>query len=530
MDTLTQRLDSADPVIERILSLSGTVGLSYGLLHEGEIVHTKSFGFREHDKELPVNEETIFPLCSLTKAMVALGVGILVDDGHLSWDTKIREIVPGFRTQSEQVHQSASILDYLSMRTGMQQYGTWIQSQNNIIFPPSDSLKIINSFQQVQPLRRSFQYDNWAYEIASQVILNTAGVNWGSFLSSNLFKPLGLDRTGTNARALDSSNVARAYTVLKNKTPVMITDVQLSDQTLMGAAGGARSCVADLLKFYTAFLNAYAAQASSGETATANLPFKQVIPITSPHIKIPVSGSEPLAYGMGWVVGRLPGPLGFISKNFAHLGAHVPQISTNGPSMTTLNHAGMMPGARTAVILFPDSKSAVIVLSNTLGLSDAADTVSQLLTETLFDAPKKHDFVDLTKKIIDVELKTLCHVAEQLERDRTPGTTPRKLDEYVGSYVNGLGTLTLNILIQNCKLALRLQGREEETFALEHYEYDTFTWVLTRDECARRGRFAGGDAEYFKICFRERAGIIDRLTWKTVSRLPEPETFIKVSV
>ena len=530
MDTLTQRLESAGPVIERILSLSGTVGLCYGLLHEGKVVHTKSFGFRDREKKLSVNEETIFPLCSLTKAMVALGVGILVDDGKLSWDTKIREILLGFRTQSEELHQSASILDCLSMRTGMQQYGTWIQSQNNIIFPPSDSLKIINSFQQVQPLRDGFQYDNWAYEIVSQVILNTAGVNWGSFLSNNLFKPLGLNRTGTNARALDSSNVARAYTVLDNKTPVMIPDVQLSDQTLVGAAGGVRSCVADLLKFYSAFLNAYAAQASGGETATANLPFKQVIPITSPHIKIPVSGLEPLAYGMGWVVGRLPGPLGFISKNFAHLGAHVPRIGTNGPSTPTLNHAGMMPGARTAVILFPGSKSAVVVLSNTLGLSDAADTVAQLLTEILFDAPERHDFVDLTQKIIDVELRTLRDVAEQLERDRTPGTTPRKLDEYVGTYLNGLGTLTLDILIRKGKLALRLQGREEETFALEHYEHDIFTWVFSRDECARKGRFVCRDPEYFKIGFGGKGRVIDRLTWKTVSQLPEPEVFTKVFV
>lgn len=211
MDSLTQRLESARPVIERILSLSWTVGLSYGLLHEGKVVHTESFGFRDHAKRLPVNEETIFPLCSLTKAMVALGVGIMVDDGKLSWDTRIRDLVPGFRIQSEELHQSASILDYLSMGTGMQQYGTWIQSQNNIIFPSSDSLKIINIFKQVRPFQYGFQYDNWAYEIASQVISNTAGVNCGSRLSTNIFEFLSLERTGTNASVLGSSNVARAY-------------------------------------------------------------------------------------------------------------------------------------------------------------------------------------------------------------------------------------------------------------------------------------------------------------------------------
>lgn len=529
MKVLTQRLETTRPIIEKILSLSGTVGLSYGILHEGKIVHTESFGLRDHDRKLPVDEETIFPLCSLTKAMVASGVGILVDDGKLSWDAKVKDAVPGFRTQSEELHHSASILDYLSMRTGMQQYSTWLQSQNNIIFPPSDSLKIINNFKQIQPLRHGFQYDNWAYEIASQVFPNSAGVDWGSFLSSNIFKPLGLKRTGTRADALDSSNVARAYAVLDNATPVMVRDVQLSDQTLMGGAGGARSCVADLLNYYAAFLNAHQDQESSGETASAKLPFKQVIPITSAHSKISVPGFDNQAYCMGWVKARLPGPLGIISNNFGNLGASVPEIGKNGPSMTTLNHAGSMAGAMTGVILFPESKSAIIVLTNTLGLTDTADTVSQLLTEILFDLPEKHDFVDLTQKIVDVELKSLSNVADQLERERTPGTTSRDLKDYVGTYRNVLGTMKVEIALKDNKLAMRFQDLEEETFALEHYEYDTFTWWFSRDECARRGRFTNYGYEYFRVSFVGKAGTIDRLTWKTVSQLPEPEVFMRVS-
>ena len=310
---------------------------------------------------------------------------------------------------------------------------------------------------------------------------------------------------------------------------MIVTDVQLSDQTLMGGAGGARSCVADLLRFYAALLDAYEAQASSGTTATANIPFKQVIPITSGHIEIPVGGFENQAYAMGWVRGRLPGPLGLISNNFANLGTNVPQIGTNGLSMTTLNHAGSMAGAMTGVTLFPDSKSAIIVLTNTLGLSDTSDTVSQLLTEILFDMPEKHDFVDLTQKIIDVELTSMRNVAEALERDRTHGTTSRELKDCVGTYWNALGTMKVDILVQEQKLALRLQDLKIETFAMEHYEDDTFAWNMSRNECARRGRFTNYDYDYFKIQFVEKAGMIDRLTWKTVSQSKEPEIFMKVS-
>ena len=125
MNTLTQRLESARPVIEKIPPLSGSVGLSYEVLHEGKIVHTESFGFRDHDKTFPVDEETIFPLCSLTKAMLASEVCMPVST-TVSYHGKPRSgiLSPAFQTQAEELHQSAPILSSLSMRTGMQQYGT----------------------------------------------------------------------------------------------------------------------------------------------------------------------------------------------------------------------------------------------------------------------------------------------------------------------------------------------------------------------------------------------------------------------
>jgi CubicO group peptidase (beta-lactamase class C family) len=106
----------------------------YDILHEGTIVHTENFGRRDYDKKLAVDEDTNFWLCSLAKTMVAAGVGMLVDVSRMSWDARVKDTVPGFRTQSDELHRSASLLDYLSMGTSMQQHATWLQSQNNVKF------------------------------------------------------------------------------------------------------------------------------------------------------------------------------------------------------------------------------------------------------------------------------------------------------------------------------------------------------------------------------------------------------------
>jgi hypothetical protein len=64
----------------------------------------------------------------------------------------VKDVIPEFEPKSEILMDSATILDFVSMRTGMQSHNIWLQSQNNLMFHESDSLKIIHTFQQTKPL------------------------------------------------------------------------------------------------------------------------------------------------------------------------------------------------------------------------------------------------------------------------------------------------------------------------------------------------------------------------------------------
>jgi CubicO group peptidase (beta-lactamase class C family) len=152
------------------------------------------------------------------------------------------------------------------------------------------------------------------------MIYKATSSNWGSVLQQKIFDPLGLNRTGTNRELLEPKNSARPYTTLDNASPVLVGDVKLSDQTLMGAASGARSCVQDLLVYYHAFLKAHKYQAETGETFTPNSPFKHAVSILSPHTAIPVSNFPNHAYCLGWVKAQLPAPMGIIGPNRGRLG------------------------------------------------------------------------------------------------------------------------------------------------------------------------------------------------------------------
>ena len=53
----------------------------------------------------------------------------------------------------------------------------------------------------------------------------------------------------------------------------------------------------------------------------------------------------------------------------------MPLVGKGSPSRLVVYHQGSLPGALTAVILLPDTKSAIVVMTNTLAPNDCADWV-----------------------------------------------------------------------------------------------------------------------------------------------------------
>ncbi|KAK0721125.1 hypothetical protein B0H67DRAFT_486558 [Lasiosphaeris hirsuta] len=51
----------------------------------------------------------------------------------------------------------------------------------------------------------------------------------------------------------------------------------------------------------------------------------------------------------------------------------MPVAGQNSPSRLAVYHQGNLPGATSAVYLFPETQSGVVVLTNAYGLSDVAD-------------------------------------------------------------------------------------------------------------------------------------------------------------
>ncbi|KAG4415579.1 hypothetical protein IFR04_011299 [Cadophora malorum] len=534
---LQKRLSQQRSTIEEIVRLTGTAGLTYGVIQRGKVIHTENFGYRDVDKKEPVDEYTIFPVASLTKSMVAAAVGMLVEEKKLDWDTLVKDILPEWHVSDPTVYNTTTIVDCLAHRTGLQMNNYWLESNNNIVIPLSDSMKLLNALKPVKPFRRQWQYNNLGYDLASHVIEKLSGMSWNQMIQSRIFDPLEMHRTGTHENFAGPDNASKAYGSLSNGSPVRIGDSQIGDNTIAGAGGGVRSCLTDMLKLMKVWLEAGEHQLRTGLTSTPELPLKQVSHIMSAKIPTSSSSYRETSYGMGWARTQLPGPMGVIGLNGLWLPGRpgtangFPIVAKSKPSQLVIYHQGSNPGVLASASLLPESQSAIVVLSNTLALNDCADWVGQLLVETVLGVDEaKNDYLQITKDTVASALAWYTPMAKELRENRSL-EMPRNPQEYAGIYYNEAETIHIDVYSDGKKLSFAFQGLEDEVWDLRPWEGDVFTWLPeSRDIIASRGRFTFQSPDYYKIKFSvSETGVVEKLTWVHEGwNLPEGEDFYRI--
>jgi CubicO group peptidase (beta-lactamase class C family) len=131
MSSVRERLTTVSSEIEKIMSIGGTAGLALGVLHHGEPVYQANFGFRDVEKKLPPDADTIFACCSLMKALTSANIGLLIEDNKVQWDTLVTDVLPEFGTKNDVLHTQTTVADLLSHRTGMAWADNLYISTNN---------------------------------------------------------------------------------------------------------------------------------------------------------------------------------------------------------------------------------------------------------------------------------------------------------------------------------------------------------------------------------------------------------------
>ncbi|KAG5769659.1 hypothetical protein H9Q73_013511 [Fusarium xylarioides] len=438
-DVVRARIEALCPILDQIQDNTWSASISIGVLHHGELIFTRSRGFRDVESQAPADSETNYLLCSLTKAFTAACCGILVDEGKLEWTKPLQSYIP-FRSVADPViGERATIQDALSHNTGLAHMDlTWLGVECDYIVGKEDLLEVVSHLPPAHDLRSGFHYNNYMYAVSGLVIEQQSGRSWYEFLKERILEPLGMHRTVTNRTKLPDDNVAEPHVVLDNYSLHRQKPVDTAaDITLMGPAGGVWSNVSDMMKWAKALLDAIGHEPSA---------LKQVSTIVSHKTNITTSSIGENTYGLGFARAMIPSTeLGMLSFNG-------PQreyvIGRRSRPRLVLYHNGGMSGYLTAFYLFPETKSAIVAFGNSHGLGDGPDWSAQAIAQAMFDLQPLIGFAEVSKQRAKKEYDRYARLAADFEYFRNEERSEEEqfdLEDYVGKYVNSGLKMTLDI-------------------------------------------------------------------------------------
>lgn len=421
-------------------------GLSIAVVKNGVPVYTKGFGVRSLDGSGRVDERTLFGMMSTTKAMTALALAMLVDEGKVAWNDPVTKHLPWFALSDAYVTRNLTVRDLLLHNSGLGNTdGLWARGD-------LDSRQIIERLQKVPlsySLRDGFIYQNVMYQVAGEVVQSASGMAWDTFVKTRIMDPIGMTRsqpTLTAMAAMGDKNTSSAHFEIDGKLRV----IRESPVDAIPAAGAAWSSAEDSAKWLQFLLSGGCA---NGKRLVSGANFRELL---RPQTFVSAAEFYPTAqltkphwttYGLGWF-----------------------QQDHHGKFVAM--HTGSMDGRTAIVGLMPDEALGVYIFGNL----DHAEFRHALMWRVL-DAYSGAPARDWSTEFLTLYggLKTDAD-KKQAEREakRVAGTTPsHNAEQYAGTYMNPVYG-DLKISAADGVLRMQFGPMPENAGTLQHWNYDTY--------------------------------------------------------
>jgi CubicO group peptidase (beta-lactamase class C family) len=478
----------------------------------------------------------LFYVASRTKFMTCAAMALLVDEGKIGWDTLVADALPDFKHPDPEI-KKITVTDILSHRSGLElNTAYWMGEHCNLTIAPNDFVKTAQILRRVHEVGSTFLYNNWGLGLSGIIIERLSGMTLGNFMKTRFFKPLGMTRS-TLEKHPDWENVAEPYLWSGDaEHPLHVVKPPFGTGEIMAGAMSAKSTTSDLLRFYQNFMQALEDQTIHNSTSTDGSPFKFAAKLVEPQVSLSGDSADPSkgSYALGWVRATLPAPMSHVITPNAGLKNDllVGKGLTDAPEI--LYHFGSLIGYLGSSTLIPKTKSAIVVETNTLANSDAANWIGSLILETVLDAPEKNDYVQVAKEAAAIQAQGFPKMLKEMAAERKINLSSKPETEYIGKYYNEVGTYYLDVFQKQEGGALfvsRGGNRDavDTVYPLEPYDVDVFSWAVDYAESCRRGLWPNPTADYwlFKFEAGEANSKIDRLIWHHNSDVPAGETFLR---
>lgn len=194
-----------DAALGRIRAEHGVTALAACALRGGQLVGLAAVGTRRRDRDTPVGVEDRWHLGSCTKAMTATLCAMLVDDGHLRFESTLPELFPGLAERMHADWHEVTLLDLLRHRSGLCAAplvdGLWRRMTEHEGPHAAMRAEIAEELltRPAERARGEFLYSNAGYIVVGAALERLCQTSWEELMAKRLFEPLGMTSAGFGA-------------------------------------------------------------------------------------------------------------------------------------------------------------------------------------------------------------------------------------------------------------------------------------------------------------------------------------------
>ena len=284
----------ADDAVEALMRREQVQGLAVALIDDARVVKLASYGWRNAERKLPLETDTVMYGASLTKTAFAYMVLQLADEGRLDLDAPVTQLLP--RPLPEYRNQRT---DYAPLAADAR----WRKLTPRILLTHSGGFANFSWIEPDQKLRIHFEpgsryaYSGEGIYLLQYILEQGLGLDVAREMQTRIFDRFGMSNTSMRWRPDFAVNLADGYTIDGKMEPH-------DERSKVSAAGSMDTTIADQARFWAAL--------QRGEGLSARMRAELVrpqLPIRSrsqfPTL-VPEAGAprEDIAAGLGLVTFR----------------------------------------------------------------------------------------------------------------------------------------------------------------------------------------------------------------------------------
>lgn len=265
-----------EELVKHIRMQSGAAGIAVAIVDsEGNTQYEKYFGYRDTEKKLPMDENTIFGLASVTKSFVALSIMQLCEKGLLDLDEPVSKYIPEFTNKNQ---ETVKIRHFLSHSAGFypvhrttlkevaESLGFTEEKNGDLGFIEAvteESVRRVAGQLDAQTKESGLigrpgdymSYCNDGFGLLSEIVRRVSGEpSFAEYAKKNILAPLKMKRSGCDyLRPRLDENPAVLYR--KRNGKMEATRDYYDNAFALPGAGSMKSTIADMKKVLYMYLN-----------------------------------------------------------------------------------------------------------------------------------------------------------------------------------------------------------------------------------------------------------------------------------